>query len=97
MTAASEATPRQASGLALSLPHRVRRGVNHVLGAEDVMEKGPAKRLVVYVSEKQRWHHKPLWREVVDLCRKHGLAGTTATKGVVGFGHTGKMHESGSG
>jgi len=61
--------------------------------AEDVMEKGPAKRLVVYVSEKQRWHHKPLWREVVDLCRKHGLAGTTATKGVVGFGHTGKMHE----
>ena len=41
------------------------------------MDKGPAKRLVVYVSENQRWHHKPVWREVVDLCHKHGLAGTT--------------------
>jgi len=57
------------------------------------MDKGPAKRLVVYVSENQRWHHKPVWREVVDLCHKHGLAGTTATKGLVGFGHTGSMHE----
>jgi PII-like signaling protein len=57
------------------------------------MEKGPAKRLVVYVSENQRWHHKPLWREVVHLCHKHGLAGTTATKGLLGFGHTGRMHD----
>ena len=57
------------------------------------MEKGSAKRLVVYVSENQRWHHRPLWREVVDLCHKHGLAGTTATRGLVGFGHTGRMHE----
>src|SRR5919205_856783 len=50
------------------------------------------KRLVVYVGENQRWHHKPLWREIVDLCRKHDLAGTTATKGIVGFGHSGKVH-----
>src|SRR5207237_757904 len=55
------------------------------------MEQRPAKRLVVYVGENQRWHHKPLWREVVDVCRKHGLAGTTATKGIVGFGHSGKV------
>ena len=57
------------------------------------MEQRPAKRLVVYVGENQRWHHKPLWREVVDLCLKHGLAGTTATKGIVGFGHSGRVHE----
>jgi PII-like signaling protein len=57
------------------------------------MDRGPAKRLVVYVSENQRWRHKPLWREVVDVCRKHGLAGATATKGIVGFGHTGRLHE----
>ena len=57
------------------------------------MEQRPAKRLVVYVGENQRWHHKPLWREVVNVCRKHGLAGTTATKGIVGFGHSGKVHE----
>jgi len=54
---------------------------------------GPAKRLVIYVGENQRWHHKPAWREIVDLCRKHGLAGTTATRGLLGFGPSGKMHE----
>lgn len=57
------------------------------------MEQRPAKRLVIYVGENQRWHHKPLWREVVEICRKHGLAGTTATKGIVGFGHSGRVHE----
>ena len=60
---------------------------------QTAMEKGPAKRLVVYLSENQRWHHKPLWREVVDLCHRHGLAGTTASKGLVGFGQSGKMRE----
>ena len=57
------------------------------------MTPGPAKRLVIYVGENQRWHHKPAWREIVDLCRKHGLAGTTATRGLLGFGPSGKMHE----
>jgi PII-like signaling protein len=51
------------------------------------------KRLVVYVGENQRSHHKPLWREIVDVCHRHGLLGTTATKGIVGFGHSGKVHE----
>src|SRR5215475_8566670 len=68
------------------------RGVQTTL-AEDAMDKGPAKRLVVYVSENQRWHHRPLWREVVEICHKHGLAGATATRGLVGFGHSGKVHE----
>jgi PII-like signaling protein len=57
------------------------------------METGPRKRLVVYVGEQQRWHHKPLWREVVDVCHRHGLAGATATRGVLGFGSSGRLHE----
>ncbi len=51
------------------------------------------KRLAVYLSESQRRGLKPLWRQVLDLLRKHGLAGATATKGMMGFGHTGKLHE----
>lgn len=51
------------------------------------------KRLAVWVSESQRHGGKPLWREVLDALHRHGLAGATATKGLVGFGHTGKLHE----
>ena len=31
------------------------------------MTPGPAKRLVIYVGENQRWHHKPAWREIVNF------------------------------
>jgi PII-like signaling protein len=51
------------------------------------------KRVVIYLSESQRHGLKPLWRSVLDALHKHGLAGATATKGMVGFGHTGKLHE----
>ena len=51
------------------------------------------KRLVVYLSERDRHGLKPVWREVLDVLRRHGLAGATASKGLVGFGHTGKLHE----
>lgn len=51
------------------------------------------KRLVVYLSETDRHGLRPLWREVLDLLRKHGLAGATASKGLAGFGQSGKLHE----
>ncbi len=51
------------------------------------------KRLAVCVSESVSHGGKPLWREVLDTLRRHGLAGATATKGLMGFGHTGKLHE----
>jgi uncharacterized protein len=51
------------------------------------------RRLVVYVSESRRRGLRPLWREVLDTCHRHGLAGATATRGIVGFGASGKLHE----
>lgn len=51
------------------------------------------KRLAVYLSESQHHGGKPLWREVLDALHRHGLAGATATRGLMGFGHTGKLHE----
>jgi uncharacterized protein len=51
------------------------------------------RRLVVYVSESTRHGAKPLWRQVLDACHRHGLAGATATRGIVGFGASGKLHE----
>src|SRR4051794_21907949 len=37
--------------------------------------------------------HRTVWREVLETCRRHGLAGATATKGLVGFGPSGHVHE----
>jgi uncharacterized protein len=51
------------------------------------------KRLVVCVSENRIRGARPLWREVLETCRRHGLAGATATKGLVGFGPSGHIHE----
>ena len=51
------------------------------------------RRLVVYVSESRRRGLRPVWREVLDTCHRHGLAGATATRGIVGFGASGKLHE----
>jgi PII-like signaling protein len=36
---------------------------------------------------------RPLWREVLEALRRHGMAGATATKGLVGFGASGRLHE----
>lgn len=52
------------------------------------------KRLAIWVSESQRHGLRPLWREVLDALHRHGLAGATATRGLVGFGHAGKLHEA---
>ena len=51
------------------------------------------RRLVVYVNESRRRGLRPLWREVLDTLHRHGLSGATATRGVVGFGASGKLHE----
>jgi uncharacterized protein len=51
------------------------------------------KRLVVCVSENRMHGMRPLWREVLETCRRHGLAGATAIKGLVGFGPSGHVHE----
>jgi uncharacterized protein len=51
------------------------------------------KRLAIWLSESQRHGLRPLWREVLDALHRHGLAGATATRGLMGFGHGGKLHE----
>ena len=53
----------------------------------------PLRRLVVYVSESRRRAGKPLWREVLNALQRHRLSGATATRGLVGFGASGKLHE----
>ncbi len=53
---------------------------------------GPAKRLTVFVGESDRYHHKPLYAEIVHRARSAGLAGATVLRGIEGFGASQHVH-----
>ena len=56
--------------------------------------EGEGERLTVFVDENDRYHHRPLYAEIVQRARKAGLAGATVLRGIEGFGATTVLHES---
>ncbi|HLO00884.1 MAG TPA: DUF190 domain-containing protein [Pyrinomonadaceae bacterium] len=59
-----------------------------------MLQKGPAKKLVVYVNTLQHYKSKPLYEAIVQFAHRHGCAGATVTKAVSGYGQSGKVHEA---
>jgi PII-like signaling protein len=59
-----------------------------------MLEKGAAKKLVIYVNEGQRQHGEPVYEAVVRFLHRHGCSGATVTKAVAGYGVSGKLHEA---
>lgn len=57
-----------------------------------MMEFRNAELLRIYVGEKVRLGHRPLYEEIVREARLHGMAGATAMKGVLSFGHDLHLH-----
>ncbi|MFF7189510.1 DUF190 domain-containing protein [Streptomyces sp. NPDC008222] len=55
---------------------------------------GRALRLTVYIGEHDRWHHKPLYAEIVHRAHAAGLAGASVFHGVEGFGASSLIHTS---
>jgi PII-like signaling protein len=53
---------------------------------------GPAKRLTVFVGESDRFHHKPLYAEIVRRAQEAGLAGASVLRGIEGFGASQHVH-----
>jgi PII-like signaling protein len=53
---------------------------------------GPAKRLTVFVGEADRFHHKPLYAEIVRRAQEAGLAGASVLRGIEGFGSSQHVH-----
>ena len=48
--------------------------------------------LRVFVGEKSRFQHKPLYEAIVLRAREMHLAGATVLRGPMGFGHSSRLH-----
>ncbi|MEU6366791.1 DUF190 domain-containing protein [Streptomyces sp. NPDC046931] len=55
---------------------------------------GRALRLTVFIGEHDRWHHKPLYTEIVHRAHAAGLAGASVFRGIEGFGASSLIHTS---
>jgi PII-like signaling protein len=55
---------------------------------------GTASRLTIMIGESDRWHHRPLYTEIVHRAHQAGLAGATVIKGVESFGASSRIHTS---
>ena len=54
--------------------------------------EGEAKLLRIFVGESDLINHIPVYEKIVLEARKEGLAGTTVTKGILGFGASSRIH-----
>ncbi len=55
---------------------------------------GDAKRVSVYIGSSDTWHGVNLAAAIVERCRKLGIAGATASKGLLGFGKNSRVHRA---
>jgi uncharacterized protein len=53
---------------------------------------GPAVRLTIFIGENDRWHHRPLFTEIVHRAHAAGLAGASVLRGVEGYGASSRIH-----
>jgi PII-like signaling protein len=66
-----------------------------VHGSENPMPiEGEAQRVTVYIGSSDTWHGRNLALEIVERCRKLGLSGATASRGIMGFGKHSVIHRA---
>jgi len=53
---------------------------------------GPAKLLRIFVGESDKVKHTPLYEKIVKEAHAAGLAGATAWRGILSYGHTSHIH-----
>lgn len=59
-----------------------------------MVKSGPAKKLVIYVDEADKFHGKPVWEVLLDIFYKRKIAGASAFRGIAGYGTDGVFHTS---
>ena len=55
---------------------------------------GTARRITIYIGESDRYHHTPLYAEIVHRAHQQGLAGASVFRGIEGFGAASRIHTS---
>lgn len=47
---------------------------------------GRGKRIRIFTGEAEEWQGKPLYRAILELVQREGMAGATVLRGIEGFG-----------
>lgn len=50
--------------------------------------------LRIFLGERNLHDRRPLYRVVVEEARRHGLAGATVVRGIIGFGAPSRIHSA---
>lgn len=59
-----------------------------------MMFTGRGKQLNIYFGETDQYEHKALYIALIELLRREGCSGATATRGIAGFGASSLIHTS---
>ncbi len=59
-----------------------------------MLEKGPAKKVTIWVNEDTRHHHEPLWLAIFDYLRHKQIAGASVTHTKMSFGDRQRIHNA---
>ncbi len=59
-----------------------------------MMFTGRGKQLNIYFGETDQYEHKALYLSLIELLRREGCSGATATRGIAGFGASSLIHTS---
>jgi uncharacterized protein len=57
-----------------------------------MLQTGPGKKLIVYVSETDKYQGVPIYEALLLWLHDHGVAGATVTKAIAGYGAHGSYH-----
>jgi PII-like signaling protein len=63
-------------------------------GTPPMKIEGDVKRVTVYIGSADTWHGRNLAVAIVEKCRAMGMAGATASRGVMGFGKHSVIHRA---
>ncbi len=56
------------------------------------MFTGKGKQLTIFIGETDQYHHQALYMAIIEMLRREGCSGATATRGVAGFGASSLIH-----
>lgn len=61
-------------------------------GYQPVPLGGAAQRLTIFVDETDRFHHRPVYTEIVHRAQQSGMAGASVFHGFEGYGASNHLH-----